>query len=824
MLSRLLLLLISILFISSCKSTIEEKPEPPSDWFYAQRAYPYGEVNPKNLIAAIKHKKEMSNSQLRSNDFSKPWEAVGPNNIGGRITDLEMWPDDQLTILAGSASGGVFRSNDAGFTWEPIFDDASSLSIGDIDISKSNPEVIYVGTGEANCGGGSLTYDGLGVYKSEDRGCTWQHLGLEMAGSIGKVAIDPTDHNTVYVAAMGRLFGNNSERGVYRSNDGGNQWEQVLTVNDSTGAIDLMINPNNPNIVYAATWERTRRPNNIVYGGAGSGIYKSEDGGNTWTELTNGLPNIPGLKGRIAMAMAPQNPDHIYAAYAAATGPMSGVFESNDGGNTWNDLPIAGIDEVGFQWWFLKLYVSPADEDQIFLTSFNMRKYNRDTENWDQIFIDAHVDHHAFYIHPQNPDFVINGNDGGIYISYDGGESYGKVDNLPNIQFYVGEVDANDPDRLLGGTQDNGTWLKFGPSVSDWFFLFGGDGFRPTVEPGNPDIVYVAAQNGFIARIENLANTSILQRDGDVRYNWNTPYVIDPYQTSTIFIGASNILKSFDRGENVFETSQDLTNGPYEGNRTFGTVTALDISTVSPGILYAGTDDGNVWNSSDGGITWNNINPPMSINRWTSSVIADPANPDKVYVVFSGYRYDSNDGHIYVSSDRGQNWQDITGDLPDIPMNDILVDYNNPENIFVATDIGVFYTQDNGSSWQVMGTDLPNVPVTDLDLGYDGTLIAATYGRSMFSYQLTGISSIETWADENVSIYPNPADTELIVSSNNHNSRYDYIIYSLSGQVVDAGSTHFNEALNIQNIKAGVYLLNMRSGSKINISKKIVIQ
>ena len=807
--------IICTLFLTACESNkeVDVEKEPPSDWFFKQRAFPYGDIDTKAYLKAIADKKESLIDRSVSSSFDKEWNFIGPSNIGGRITDIEMWPDDLNTILAGSASGGIFRSKDQGVTWDPIFDDAASLAIGDMAISVSNPEMIYVGTGEANSGGGSLAYDGIGVYKSGDRGETWEHIGLEGVGSIGRVAIDPTDENKVFVAAMGRLFGGNPERGIFRTKDGGESWEQVLTVSDTTGGIDLAIHPTNSNIVFAAMWERSRRPNNLVYGGETSGIYRSTDGGDTWELLENGLPTLADSKGRMALAIAPTNPNKIYAYVSDKIGFTEGIYVSEDAGDNWTNIPSQGINDVSFNWWFCKLFVSPVDENNIYLAGFNMEKYTVGDTQWTEFFPGVHVDQHALYVHPLDPDFMVNGNDGGIYISYDGGDNYIKSINLPNLQFYTCEIDPNNSSFVYGGTQDNGTYQNSDDDPDGWTFILGGDGFRVKVEPGNSDIFYCEFQNGNAFRTINggLNLQSItVSIDQDDRRNWNTPIAIDHNSPNRIYYGSERVWRSTNRGVTFEAISDDLSNGPYDGNRTFGTIVTLESSMVDSDIIYAGTDDGNVWNSLDDGNSWNQLNIGMNTPRWTTAVLPDPIDESVAYVTFSGFRYDSNDGSVFKTMDSGASWIDITGDLPDIPINDIQVDLRDNERLFLATDVGVYFSVNDGSTWEILGEGLPNVPVIDIDIEIDGKLAAATYGRSMYYYIVPEVTAVDDIEHVNASIFPNPTSDFIKVELKTEQKDLYASIFTLQGKLVQT-QRNLNENIELKHLPKGAYLLSLNN-------------
>ena len=806
-----------VLNIMGCSSPPSEKlveeKAPPSNWFFQQRAFPNNDINPSYIQEGLAYK-TLLEAQRSPSIFDKPWTPIGPSNIGGRITDLEMWPDDLNTILAGSASGGIFKSDDQGNSFKPIFDEAMSLSIGDIEISKSNPNIIYVGTGEANAGGGSLTYDGMGVYKSEDRGEEWKPVGLEKMGSIGKVIVHPKDEKTVWVATMGRLFSPNPERGVYKTTDGGDTWKQVLFVSDSTGAIDLAIHPTQPDTIYAAMWERTRRVNTLNYGGASSGIFRSYDGGDTWIKLETGLQLED--KGRIALAISPSQPKTIYTHIADAIGFSRGFYVSNDHGESWEARTTSGVDNVSYQWWFSKLFVHPEIPESIYFTSLNMYQSHNGGQSWNRIFNNAHLDHHALYIHPLNPDFVINGNDGGINISADGGRDHNKVKELSNIQFYTCAIDPHNVERVFGGTQDNGTLGNIGDQENTWEHFLGGDGFRVAFDPINPGVFYAESQNGTISKtIDDGFSFDRVGREITGRKNWNTPIEIDPINPNYVYTGTEQIWRSTDAGENFQPISTDLTNGPYPGNRDFGTITTIEVVPKNNQIIYAGTDDGKVWNSLDGGNTWNDITPPMR-PRWTTSVLPHPTEEHIAFVSFSGFRFDSNDGHIYKTEDFGNTWTDITGDLPDVPINDIQVDLNEQGLLFAATDIGVFYSANEGVNWNILGTALPNVPITDLDIEPNGKLVAATYGRSMYYYIVDEISSAVDLSIE-LDIYPNPSADDIYFNSNDPIDRVD--ILSIQGQHITTFQGIQQSKISIRHLEDGYYLLKFWSGDRFRVLK-----
>jgi len=775
MLKRTLLYLIALsLFIAfllvNCKQSMEEihKNETaeskllPSDYFFQQRAYPKNKIDTKAAQKAIAYRERAPKNAAQRNNT---WQFAGPTNVGGRVTDIEMFPADLNTIFVGTASGGIFKSTDQGENWLPIFEKAASLSIGDMAIAGD--KTIYVGTGEANAGGGSLAYDGVGVYKSSDEGNNWEWKGLVDVGSIGKVVVNPNNSNEVYVAAMGHLFENNTERGVYRSKDGGDNWEQVLFVSDSTGAIDLAIDPTNPEVLYAAMWERIRRPNNRQYGGVTSGIYKSTDGGDTWIELVDGLPNLPSQKGRIGLAIAPNAPNIIMAIYAEQAGQLQGIYKSTNAGENWNQ--VGNIGSVPFMWWFGKIVIDPLDANTVFTPALDLYRSTTGGNSFFNVSDNMHVDQHALYIHPLNTNFAVAGNDGGVYISRNGGSQWTKKNTLPITQFYTCEIDFSTPNRLYGGTQDNATIRTTTGDLEDWTTLFGGDGFRVLVDPQDNQFIYGEWQRGNLLRSTNggasfqnalngVANTD--------RNNWNTPVAMDFNQSTTLYYGTQRIYKSTNRAESWTPISPDLSNGNQSTNLTFGTLTTIDVSKVDGAIIYAGTDDGNVWNTLDGGENWTKLSDNLP-NRWVTAVATDPINPATAYAVFSGYRFGENIGHIYKTMDNGESWEDISGDLPDVPLNAVIINPTNTDQLFVASDIGVFETLDGGNSWVLLSNDFPNVPVTDLDYHEPtNTLVAATYGRGLYRYELSETTPVVDIAtlDLGIQVFPNPVSDVLTIT------------------------------------------------------------
>ncbi len=812
--------------------TAEEKeaPKAPNDWFFLQRSFPYSEINYQARHAGWQQAQAMRDQH---SERGEGWVFEGPLNTGGRISALAMHPADIQTIYAGAASGGIFKSGDGGSSWIPIFDEEVNLSIGDIAIADSDPSVLYVGTGEANAGGGSMAYDGYGIYKSDDGGMNWQHLGLENSGSIGRIAVHPANPDICYVAAMGRLFSNNPERGVYRTIDGGESWERVLYLSDSTGAIDIVLHPDHPDTVYAAMWERVRRPDRRDYGGPTSGVYRSYDGGDTWTELTGGLP-VSASVGRIGLDISSSGPNILYAIYADDIGYFDGVYKTINGGDSWtrtNDGDLSNM-YSSYGWWFGRISIDPVNPSIAYAIGFDLYKTSNGGASWNMISSSVHVDQHDLIAHPLNPQYVVLGNDGGVYVSQNGGAGWTFLNTLPITQFYTCEVDEQFPQRIYGGTQDNGTNRTLGGGTDDWNMIYGGDGFYVQVDPGDNNYVYAEYQYGNFARSTNGGysfSPAMSGISGSDRKNWNSPFIISPHSPQTLFFGANRLYKSTNRAGSWTAISPDLSNGGGGVNVTWGTITTIAQAPSNSQYIYAGTDDGNVWRTENGGADWTKISGGLPV-RWVTRVAVDPFDEQVVYVTLSGYRYDSPLPHVFRSADGGANWQDISGNLPEIPVNDIIPDPQIDSALYVATDFGVFVTWDLGSDWLMLGDNLPNVPVVDLDLqSPTNTLIAATYGRSMYSFNLGQmVSTAENFSNSGLlRLSPNPAkgSIRLHTTSGTEPVRYEIVdirgIIRLSGNIYSGKSE--GAAIGLQNLEPGVYLVVVREKEKVQSARFLKI-
>ena len=720
----------------------------PSDWFLLQRAYPFATIDQAKWQAALTQATtDRMNAALGTSTAGAYWQQVGPYNIGGRITALAVVPG-ATTLYAGAANGGVFRSNDSGVNWTAVFDGTGLevYSIGALTLDPGNSNRIYVGTGEANASVDS--YDGFGIYRSNDGGQTWNSLGLQSTARIARIAIDPTNTNRIFVAAMGTQFSTGPDRGLYRSEDGGQSWTKVLYVSDSTGVSDVVLNPAHPETLWCATWERVRHSTYRRAFGPECGIWRSTDHGTTWTRLSTGLPAPSDNVGRIALAVAHSQPSTVYAQIiTGSSGGYNGLglYRSVDAGNTWVRRDVNGFTNQfgGFGWYFGDMAVDPLNPDRVWCLGQNLIRSDDGGQNFSVIAgssASTHPDFHAIWIDPAFTDRVYTGCDGGFFATGDGGASWSHAVTMPVSQFYAMAVDNTNPLRVMGGTQDNNTILS-NNAPSGWIPVLGGDGFQCAIDPTNPNIVFAEYQyccSGFGLQRSTNGGASFSGPSGfnsGDRFNWSTPIVMDPKNHNILLVGSQRVYKSVNNGVSYTIISNDLTNN-LPSLLLFSTITTLDISSVNDSLYYVGTDDGRVWRSTNAGATWTDISAGLPI-RSITHVGADPVTAGVVYVTLSGFGQDEHLPHVYRSADNGAHWTAIDGNLPDAPANDIVPDPANPSTLYLATDLGVYISHDLGNYWYPLGQGMPLQTVFDLVLHSGSrTLFAATHGRSMWKLDL----------------------------------------------------------------------------------------
>lgn len=717
------------------------------------------------------------------------WQFIGPTNISGRCTDVEAVSPrgGQHLIWVASATGGVWKSSNEGTTFEPVFNDMPTASIGDIAIDPNNSDVVWVGTGEANIFRSSNA--GCGVYKTTDGGKTWDLMGLENTHTIGRIRIDPTNSNIVYVAATGHEWTLNKERGLYKTIDGGKTWDKILNINKNTGIYDLVLDPRDPNILYATSWERMRLkwndPNAFTVT-KNCGIWKSTDGGKTWKKINEGLPE-GSKRGRIGIDIALSNPDVLYAyvdnyevSRVAQPGEMDSygrqkrdvikaatVYRTDNAGKSWKQ--VSGLSPEMFTymeghsgtygWVFGQIRVDPKDENTIYTMGLALNQSVDGGKTFHRLE-GPHGDHHGLWIDPNNPNYLLNVQDGGLTISYDKGLTWKyPLTELPLVQFYNIAYDFSTPFRVYGSVQDQGS--VYGPvdlsngrnkvSPREFSYILGGEGSSHAVDQSDNNTVYASLYYGDLAKADikrypseqsyvfkhqSIKKLLPLRYDDEtiLRGQWITPTILSPHNPDIVYHGMQYVMMSRDKGNTWEFISPDLTyNDPKKiGDINYQTIQTLDESPLKPGLLYAGTDDGRIWRTKDGGKNWTDIRNGAVPQRWVSRIVASRYDLGTVYMTQTGRRDDDFQVYVWKSVDFGDTWEDISGNIPLGPVNVIREDPTKPGILYLGTDASVYVSMDNGNKWDVLG-DLPFAYVHDLQIHpRDNMIIIATHGRGMF--------------------------------------------------------------------------------------------
>lgn len=685
--------------------------------------------------------------------------SIGPAGMSGRVTAIEASVADPNVIYVGSASGGLWKSTSGGADWEPIFDDQPVASIGDVAIDPNAPDVLWVATGEGNPRNSVTAGDG--VFKSLDGGRTWRRVGLEHTRHIHRIVVHPRDPNTVYAGATGAAWGENPERGVYRTTDGGASWTKSLYVNEKTGCADLAMDPRNPNKLFAAMWEHRRYPWFFNSGGEGSGLYMTHDGGESWTRLdeTNGLPKAP--LGRIGVAIAPSDPNVVYALVEAE---KNGLYRSDDGGASWRLVASGNIGNRPF--YYAEIHVDPKNENRVY-NLYSKVDVSVDGGKTFETLIDyseAHPDHHAWWIHPEDPDFIIDGNDGGLAISRDRGETWRYARNLPLGQFYHISIDDQTPYKIYGGLQDNGSWT--GPSwlprrgglrSGDWSLISFGDGFDVAPNPANPRYGYSMWQGGNLLRydLESGARRYVqpVHPEGvELRFNWNAAISTDPHNPDGVYFGSQFVHYSSDGGATWEILSPDLTTNDPEkqrqeesGGLTYDvttaenhtTITTLAPSALDPNVVWAGTDDGAAQVTTDGGATWRNTIenvPDLPANSWIAQIRASRYDPAASFLVANNYRMNDWGLYVFYTDDLGESWRRVAReeDVEGYALS-ILQDPVELRLLFLGTEFGLYVSIDRGATWAKWTNGYPTVSTMDLAMQErTGDLVIGTFGRSLY--------------------------------------------------------------------------------------------
>ena len=712
------------------------------------------------------------------------WRSLGPDIISGRCTDIAVPEGDKHTIYAGAASGGLWKTVNSGITWEPIMEDFPTGSIGDIAVAPSNPNIVWVGTGEANIFRSSVA--GIGIYKSTDAGKSWRHMGLEDTYTIGRIVIHPTNPDIVYVAASGHEWTDNQERGVFKTTDGGRTWTKIFYISERIGAWDLVMDPKNNETIYASMWNRIRRPWSDPVPSPGDGIFKSTDGGLNWKQLTEGLPDTK-RTGRIGIDIARSNPQVLYAFIdnhnpgrlprpgerdpygRLRTGRVligSEVYRSDDRGESWKKVS-PNMDGWGgtYGWVFGQIRVDPNDEDTIYIMALGLSKSTDGGKTYRSLnYPELHGDHHGLWICPYDSNYLINVNDGGVNISYDGGETWRDFHRNMNLgTFYNVAYDMEKPFNVYGSVQDHPTFrvnVSYGlrakrgepPLITHWETAPGGEETHIAVDPTNPYIIYSASksQTDRLSRSEykpglngmwtsTEINPKAEEGGPPLRSKWLVPIMLSPHNPKVVYYGMQYLFRSGDMGETWEKISPDLSyqNPEWVGESQYAIphqcLTTISESPFQYGFIYVGTDDGKVHVTRNGGETWTDITTGLPYNKTVSRIVASKYDEGTVYLTLNGRKDDDFADYVYKSVDEGRTWVDISGNIPGGPVNVIREDPRDRDILYVGTDLGVYVTVNGGSEWHVLAGGLPTCYVWDLIVHpRDNTLVIATHGRGMY--------------------------------------------------------------------------------------------
>ncbi len=705
-----------------------------------------------------KEKDKLTSATLSGLKF----RGIGPALTSGRVVDFAVDPKDRSYYFVAVACGGVWRTTNAGTTFDPVFDGQKSFSIGCVTMDPTNNHVVWVGTGENNSQR-SVSY-GDGVYKSVDGGKSWKCMGLTKSEHIGRIVVDPKNPNTVFVAALGPLWGPGGERGLYKTTDGGKSWNGALLISENTGINDVVMDPRDPSILYASSYQRRRHVWTLIDGGPEGNIFKSTDGGATWDTLRNGLPG--GDKGRIGLAISPVNPDVLYAIIELPDN-KGGVWRSTDRGGSWEKRSDYVSSNPQY---YQELVCDPKDVDRVYsLDTFLMVsddgfKTFRPLGNRHR-----HVDDHAMWIDPEHPDYYLVGGDGGVYESFDRGATWRFKENLPVTQFYRVSVDNSLPFySVYGGTQDNNslggpsrTLKSDGIMSEDWFVTWGGDGFKSQIDPEDPDIVYAQAQHGDLCRFDRKSGERVPiqpqpgKGEEPYRWNWDSPLIVSSHNHTRLYFAANFLFRSDDRGDSWTKISGDLTRridrnslpvmgkvwGPEAVAKNvstsfYGNIVALNESPVKEGLLYAGTDDGLIQTTPDGGKTWRKLDsfPGVPAGTYVSCILPSSHDAATVYASFDNHKMADFKPYLLKSTDGGGSWKNIAGNLPENgAVYAIAEDFTDPDLLFAGTEFGLFVTVDGGKNWVQMQSGLPPAAIRDIAIQKrEQDLVLATFGRGFY--------------------------------------------------------------------------------------------
>jgi photosystem II stability/assembly factor-like uncharacterized protein len=835
---------------------VKDKPSSklkPHELFYLDRNYPSDDVNPglfqQRLAKAIQYDEHAGHS---NRGLDHPWTLQGPGNIGGRVNAIAVHPADSDVILIGFSQGGIYRTVNAGLDWAPVFDDQASLSISHISFDPHDPKIVWASTGDVNISG--YPFIGSGVYRSEDTGKTWQYSGLGNTGVLSKVMVDPNDQDIIYAGSMGFPSQKGNERGLFRTSDGGISWQKTLTIDDSTGIIDLVTDPFKAGRVYAAGWTRIRSSVITTNVTPGTCLYKSEDYGQTWINITNGLPTSNHSRTSIDIT----NDGTLFISYLGTveqgdcidyTESLLNVYKSFDSGLTWDTLPTAqehGLpcDLFGqFGWYFEILKVNPQNPLDIFLLGVDIYRTLDGGLNWFEAAppwwtYEVHADKHDLvFAH----DSIYLGTDGGAYkTDIDQLDQWVDIENIPATQFYRTTFNPHQTDQYYGGAQDNGTTGGNASAFNDWYRILGGDGFQPLFDPSDSFFIYAMTQNGNVYYSDNggIGFDGLNEGLYGSRY-WDMPLVMSSQDPKILYCGGDRVFRiNMNDTLRVWtEISPDLTRGDSILGSRYPCITSIAQSSLDTLRLYAGTQDGFLWTTADGGITWTNITDGTP-GFYVTSITCSTIHAEGVIATYSGYRDNDHQPYIYRSDNAGLLWQPIQSDLPMMGVNSLYLPEGwNDTVLFAATDGGVYVSKDAGDHWERVGSNMPYMPVYDLDFNPDeNTLIAATFSRGIMTFPMDELDLINGTHDvdaaqlEHITVYPTIANDFFSIdfSGSELNGEEATISLMTSNGIIAGIYTHRMESGNVkriqreENMSPGLYVLYIKTEHGFAIFKIII--
>ncbi len=718
----------------------------PADHFFLQRSYPDNQFSQKAFLKGMKTVKEQEAQRSSSPGFDTDWETQGPGNAGARVNALLVHPTNTDIMYLGYSGGGIFKTTDNGQTWNPIFDDQPYLAIGDMAFHPNDPETIFVGTGDPSITG--FPFIGNGIYKTTDGGSTWTNIGLSETYIVSKIIIHPSNPNIIYAGTMGLPYERTNDRGLYKTTDGGQTWDKVLFIDNQTGIIDLVIHPTDPDILFAGIWTRIRNNQESTLTSFGHKVYRTIDGGANWQPLANGLPI--GNGGRISLSQSQQNPNTFFACFTSTSHQFSGLYKTTDNGEVWTEIANENTAFVntcmfGFGWYLGRLRVNPNNEDEMFVLGVPLVSSIDGGVTWGEAAPNnVHVDNHSIAF-PSDGSVVL-GNDGGAYRRLPGVSNWQDIENIPATQVYRVGYNPFKPDTYYGGFQDNGTQSGNSGTINNWIQIRGADGFQTAFNPDDSLNFYAESQNGGIGVTNNGVNFSNGTSGiiGSERRNWDMQYFISPHESNTLYTGTFRVYKTTSRASDWDPISPDLTDGIVFAPQ-FHTISTLDESPLSQGRIYVGTTDANVWRTTDDGDNWEEIKEGLP-ERYVTSIKASPIFEETVYTTLSGYRDNENTPYVFRSENGGDTWENIAGDLPPVAINDIIILPGHQDSVLIiANDAGVYASLNSAENWERLGGNFPTIPVYDLVYNeISNQVVAASHGRSILSFDLDNIGLFES--------------------------------------------------------------------------------